>query len=56
MIFIVSLLSLPGCAQNIAVSNFCLIYKPIMHSAKDTEETLRQIDFNNLAYDELCSD
>ncbi len=35
---------------------FCLIYEPIYADYEhDTPETIRQIDRNNLVYDEMCS-
>jgi hypothetical protein len=44
----------PGCTTNIN-GDFCLIYEPIYADyEQDTSETIRQIDRNNLVYDEIC--
>jgi hypothetical protein len=44
-----------GCAKNIAADDFCLIYSPIYPDyGADTAETIRQIDWNNIAFAELC--
>lgn len=50
--------TLSGCAKSTqgAKNSFCLIYEPIYMSVHDTEETKRQIDLNNAAFEELCSD
>jgi hypothetical protein len=45
---------LSGCATNIPVSNFCLIYEPVYTDQNDTEITKGQVDRNNAAYDCLC--
>lgn len=45
---------LSGCGKNIHANSFCMLYKPIYMSDKDTEETKRQIDENNVVYEELC--
>ena len=43
-----------GCTPNIN-GDFCLIYEPIYADyEQDTPETIRQIDRNNLVYDEIC--
>ena len=43
-----------GCTTNIN-GDFCLIYEPIYADYEhDTPETIRQIDRNNLVYDEIC--
>lgn len=47
-------LLLAGCARNIPESNFCVIYQPVYSAYNDTEETKKQVDANNLAYDCLC--
>lgn len=54
---------LSGCAPNIVgtekaasrdMLTFCLLYQPVTHSKKDTEETKRQIDFNNSRWECVC--
>lgn len=48
------LIGLSGCMIN-TNGDFCLIYEPIYADyEKDTPETIRQIDRNNVVYDELC--
>lgn len=48
------LIGLSGCMINTS-GDFCLIYEPIYADyEKDTPETIRQIDRNNVVYDELC--
>ena len=48
------LLSLTGCTKNTAGS-FCLIYEPVFADYEhDTPETIKQIDRNNVVYDDLC--
>lgn len=45
---------LSGCTTNIN-GDFCLIYEPVyMDYEKDTPETIRQVDRNNVVYDDLC--
>lgn len=35
--------------------DFCLLYEPVYADyEKDTPETIKQIDKNNIIYDELC--
>ncbi len=49
-----TLIVLSGCTTNIN-GDFCLIYEPIYADYEnDTPETIRQIDRNNLVYDEIC--
>lgn len=48
------LLLAASCAKNTPASDYCLLYRPIYSSPQDTEETLRQIDDNNVVYDTLC--
>lgn len=49
------LLSLTGCTKNTAGS-FCLIYEPIFADYEnDTPETIKQIDRNNIVFEEICS-
>lgn len=46
---------LSGCTKNIA-GDFCLIYEPVFADYEnDTVETIKQIDKNNVIYDELCT-
>lgn len=48
------LIMLNACTTNIN-GDFCLIYEPIYADyEQDTPETIRQIDRNNLVYDEIC--
>lgn len=48
------LIASTGCTTNIN-GDFCLIYEPIYADyEQDTPETIRQIDRNNLVYDEIC--
>lgn len=50
------LLGLSGCTTNIN-GDFCLIYEPVyMDYEKDTLETIRQVDRNNVVYDDLCGE
>lgn len=45
---------LSGCTTNIN-GDFCLIYESVyMDYEKDTPETIRQVDRNNVVYDDLC--
>lgn len=48
------LILLASCAKNTPASDYCLLYRPIYSHPSDTEETLRQIDGNNIVYDALC--
>lgn len=49
-----ALSALSGCTTNIN-GDFCLLYEPIYADYEhDTPETIRQIDRNNVVYDELC--
>lgn len=51
-----SLSGLSGCTTNIADLEFCQIYEPIFADYDhDTQETIDQIDRNNLVYDDLCT-
>ena len=48
------LLGLTACTANIN-GNYCLLYEPVYADyEKDTPETIKQIDKNNIIYDELC--
>ena len=48
------LIGLGGCTTNIN-GDFCLIYEPVYADyEKDTPETIRQIDRNNIVFEELC--
>lgn len=48
------LLVLNACITNIN-GDFCLIYELVyMGYKKDTPETIRQVDRNNVVYDDLC--
>lgn len=53
----VALLILTGlnaCTASIN-GNYCLLYEPIYADYdNDTAETIRQIDRNNVVYDDLC--
>jgi hypothetical protein len=48
------MLNVTGCAPSTQESSFCLIYQPVYMSKRDTEETKRQIDENNAAYEAAC--
>lgn len=44
-----------GCTTNIN-GDFCLLYEPVYADYEhDTPETVRQIDRNNVVYDDLCT-
>jgi hypothetical protein len=44
-----------GCTTNTAASNYCLLYRPVFADyERDTPETVRQIDENNVVYDAIC--
>jgi hypothetical protein len=44
-----------GCAKNTTVNDFCMIYNPIFPDYEaDSAETIRQIDWNNVVFEELC--
>ncbi len=48
------LIMLNACTTNIN-GDFCLIYEPVYADYEnDTPETIRQIDRNNIVYDEIC--
>ncbi len=50
----VSLSVLIACTTNIN-GDFCLLYEPVYADyEKDTPETIKQIDRNNVVYDDLC--
>ncbi len=54
MLLYLTLIGLSGCTTNIN-GDFCLIYEPIYADYEnDTPETIRQIDRNNIVYDEMC--
>lgn len=47
---------LNACTTNIN-GDFCLIYEPVyMDYTRDTPETIRQVDRNNVVYDDLCGE
>ena len=49
-----SLSVLSACTTNIN-GDFCLLYEPVYADyEKDTSETIKQIDRNNVVYDDLC--
>jgi hypothetical protein len=47
---------LGGADLRLAPSSYCMIAKPIFWSAKDTDETLKQIKAANAVWKSLCSD
>lgn len=48
------LIALSGCTTRIN-GDFCLLYEPVYADYEhDTPETVRQIDKNNVVYDDLC--
>ena len=49
------LTGLNACTTNTS-GNYCLLYEPIYADYdNDTAETIRQIDRNNVVYDDLCT-
>lgn len=49
------MIGLNACTTNIN-GDFCLIYEPIYADyEQDTPETIKQIDRNNIIYDEICT-
>ena len=49
------LIGLNACTTSIN-GNYCLLYEPIYADyANDTAETIKQIDRNNVVYDDLCT-
>lgn len=64
------MLSLNGCATNIAKDSFCLIYEPVYISRlvkqslidagkwnpPDVDSTVKQVTLNNGKYEAICSD
>lgn len=47
--------ALSGCTTSIN-GDFCLLYEPVYADYEhDTPETVRQIDRNNVVYDDLCT-
>lgn len=55
LLVLICLLSvLSACTTNIS-GDFCLLYEPVYADyERDTSETIKQIDKNNIVYDELC--
>ena len=50
-----ALSALSGCTTNIN-GDFCLLYELVYPDyINDTPETVRQIDRNNVVYDDLCT-
>lgn len=45
---------LNGCASASPVSDYCAVYEPIYSSMEDTEETVRQINRENVKYLAVC--
>ena len=44
-----------GCAtKDSYVTDYCLLAAPIIGSAADTVETLRQIEVHNAVYERIC--
>ena len=55
-IALIILIGLNACTTNIN-GDFCLIYEPVyMDYLNDTPETIRQVDRNNVVYDDLCGE
>jgi hypothetical protein len=49
------LVLLTGCIKNTGDSDFCAIYQPVFPDySNDTVDTIKQIDENNVVYDEIC--
>lgn len=57
LVTLICLLSVSAtCTTNIN-SDFCLLYEPIYADyTNDTPETIRQIDRNNVVYEEMCEE
>lgn len=54
MVTCLSLIALNACTTNIN-GDFCLLYDPIYADyEKDTPETIKQIDRNNVVFEEMC--
>lgn len=50
------MIALTACTTNIN-GDFCLIYEPVhMDYEHDTPETIRQVDRNNVVYEEWCEE
>ncbi len=48
------LLLLNGCTTVLS-GDFCDVYKPVFPDyARDTPETIRQVNANNVVYDKMC--
>lgn len=48
--------ALTACTTNIN-GDFCLIYEPVYPDyLNDTPETIKQIDRNNVVYEEICEE
>lgn len=49
------IIGLTSCTTN-TNGDFCMIYEPVYADYQnDTHETIRQIDRNNVVYDDLCN-
>lgn len=50
------MVALTACTTNIN-GDFCLIYEPVyMDYEHDSPETIRQVDRNNVVYEEWCGE
>jgi len=45
---------LSGCASASVGNDYCLLYEPIMSSSEDSDDTLRQIDRENVKWLAVC--
>jgi hypothetical protein len=44
-----------GCAKNTDANDYCYLYRPIHADyARDTADTLQQVDENNIIFDTIC--
>ncbi len=44
-----------GCVNASQGGDFCMLYKPVYTTPKDTELTKQQVDNNNVVWIELCN-
>ena len=54
MTLLVTVISLSGCKTVSPASDYCTIYEPIYSSMEDTEETVRQINRENVKFLAVC--
>lgn len=54
MTLLTTVVLLSGCVSASPVSDYCTIYEPIYSSMEDTEETVRQINRENVKFLAVC--